>query len=67
MCPQNYHRESLTVCKHGGNRTLTFKKSLLNPDFFPCTASDGLNSEFGHAIVVKSGDNEFETNALVRM
>jgi hypothetical protein len=27
MCPQNYHRESLTFCKHGGNRTLT-KKAL---------------------------------------
>jgi hypothetical protein len=25
MCPQNYHRESLTVCKHGGNRTLTLR------------------------------------------
>jgi hypothetical protein len=29
MCPQNYHRESLTFCKHGGNRTLTLGASTL--------------------------------------
>jgi hypothetical protein len=23
MCPQNYHRELLTLCKYGGNQTLT--------------------------------------------
>jgi hypothetical protein len=26
MCPHNYHRESLTLCKYGGNQTLTEKR-----------------------------------------
>ena len=25
MCPQNYPRELLTLCKYGGNQTLTIK------------------------------------------
>jgi hypothetical protein len=30
MCPQNYHRELLTLCKHGGNQTLTNHIVFLN-------------------------------------